>query len=518
MARIFKDSKTFVDMRLRFSPQEVQTNFQLMLSKHPSPSKETIKDFVDENFTMKDQLVDYLPQDWVENPKILSEIADKNYQHFAKELNERWKLLSRKIVNDVKDNPERTSLLYLPYPVVVPGGRFREVYYWDSFWIIRGLIHCEMYDTVKGMILNFVHLVEKYGKVPNGGRSYYLNRSQPPMLISMVKEYENATGDKNFVKSILPHLLEEFSYWQKFHSVNVSHSGKIYHMMRYNCEDVGPRPESYVEDYQLASKYCQTEDEKRDLYQELKTGAESGWDYSTRWYLNNASNVGDLEHTKTRLIVPVDLNSICASNAFILANYYDELTNDSETAENLRQIGIRLNEAINEVLWHEEDGIWYDYDLVNGIPRRYFSPSNLFPLWTQSYDPNRKDVQAKKALEYLKSQHLDKYPGGVPTTFTKSGQQWDFPNCWPPLEHVLVQGLNKTGLIEAQELAYEIAEKRVRCGYLNFLNKGHMFEKYDATSENSEGGGGEYEVQLGFGWTNGVVLDFLSMYGKRLEP
>ena len=108
------------------------------------------------------------------------------------------------------------------------------------------------------------------------------------------------------------------------------------------------------------------------------------------------------------------------------------------------------------------------------------------------------------------------FTGGLPTTATQTGQQWDFPNCWPPLEHMVVQGLEKTGLVQAKEMAFQIAERRVRGCYLNFLSKGHMFEKYDATSITKIGGGGEYEVQLGFGWTNGVILDFFDMYCDRL--
>ena len=108
------------------------------------------------------------------------------------------------------------------------------------------------------------------------------------------------------------------------------------------------------------------------------------------------------------------------------------------------------------------------------------------------------------------------FTGGLPTSVTQTGQQWDFPNCWPPLEHMVVQGLEKTGLVQAKEMAFHIAERRVRGCYLNFLSKGHMFEKYDATSITKIGGGGEYEVQLGFGWTNGVILDFMDMYCDRL--
>ncbi len=141
-------------------------------------------------------------------------------------------MLSRKISDEVRLNPELYTLIYLPHPVVVPGGRFRykqytsgiivlyigsfkvnvivallfcllyslrEIYYWDSFWIIRGLLLCGMFDTVRGMLLNFVHLVKEHGMIPNGGRTYYLNRSQPPLFIQMVDEYVKATNDFSFV-------------------------------------------------------------------------------------------------------------------------------------------------------------------------------------------------------------------------------------------------------------------------------------------------------------------------------
>ena len=153
-----------------------------------------------------------------------------------------------------------------------------------SFWIIRGLLQCEMKKTVKGILENFVHLIRQFGLIPNGGRVYYLNRSQPPMFIHMVKAYEEATGDTEFVKSILPEMLKEFEYWQAQHSINIKYNGQYYNMMRYNCEDDGPRPESYVEDFELVKKYSKgkTENEKRSLFWELKTGAETGWDYSSR--------------------------------------------------------------------------------------------------------------------------------------------------------------------------------------------------------------------------------------------
>ena len=119
--------------------------------------------------------------------------------------------------------------------------------------------------------------------IPNGGRCYYVNRSQPPLFIQMVKEYEKATGDTDFVKSIMPFMVTEFNYWQSNHLVEVNHNGKIHRMVRYNCENDGPRPESYFEDYDLAQTHTNNENERRQLYWELKTGAETGWDYSSRY-------------------------------------------------------------------------------------------------------------------------------------------------------------------------------------------------------------------------------------------
>ena len=287
-------------------------------------------------------------------------------------------------------------------------------------------------------------------------------------------------------------------------------------MFRYNCEDDGPRPESYLEDYELA-QHCKTSEEKTIMYYEMKTGAETGWDYSSRWFIDSKmTNNGTLKDTKARSIVPVDLNSIMAKNAEILGQFYD-LIGDSTKSQLFHNANQQLVQSIENVLWNEEQGVWLDFDLTSGKSRDYFCPSNVWPLWTESYDHSRKNMFTSRAMEYLKKQGLEDYEGGVPTTFSQTGQQWDFPNCWPPLEHMMVKGLENCDLVEAKDLAYELAAKRVKSCYLNYVAKGHMFEKYDATSVTKIGGGGEYEIQLGFGWTNGVVMDFLNMYAGKLS-
>ena len=115
----------------------------------------------------------------------------------------------------------------------------------------------------------------------------------------------------------------------------------------------------------------------------------------------------------------MDLNSIYAKNAFILSEYYLELNHDSEKATQLRKIGMELTEAIDNVLWNYEDGIWYDFDLINKQSRKYFTPSNLMPLWTETFNlnsQNEKNIHTEQAVKYILQQNLDDYPGGVPTT------------------------------------------------------------------------------------------------------
>jgi len=161
--------------------------------------------------------------------------------------------LGRKIKREVKDYPSRFSIVYVSHGIIVPGGRFREFYYWDSYWIQIGLLHSQMNYTVRGMIENFLEIVEneEYGFVPNGGRIYY-RRSQPPLLIPMVKnyvEYLRSSGElivKEYLDSVLPTLEKEFMFWRENRMVSVTDKNNNVHQMAiYNSTKTEPRPESY---------------------------------------------------------------------------------------------------------------------------------------------------------------------------------------------------------------------------------------------------------------------------------
>ena len=517
MASIFKDSKTFVDMKMKWNTSETLDNFDQMMNVTGSnPTVKDIQDFVDANFDPAgSEFESWYPSDWREDPMFLKGINDRYLKKWAEQLNRLWKHLGRKMKDDVKDNPEQYSIIHVPYPVIVPGGRFREFYYWDSYWIVRGLLLSEMFDTVKGMLINFLSIVDRYGMIPNGGRVYYQQRSHPPLLIPMFESYLEASDDLPFLEEYIDILEKEFQFWMSNHTKAVEKDGVTYTLATYGDFSKGPRPESYREDVNSA-QWLQTEDDKNEFYSELKAAAESGWDFSTRWFINaNGSASGNLTNTKIRHIIPVDLNAMLCWNAQLLSKFHDRL-NDSVKSERYKAIAEEWKEAIDKVLWHDEVGSWLDYDLLNNVKRDYFFPTNLSPLWTGAYYSDRKDYYVSNILKYLDKTNIKVNIGGIPATLFHSGEQWDYPNAWPPLQYMVIFGLESTGDVHAQKVAYDWAEKWVRSNFEAYTTSNAMFEKYDSTVVGETGGGGEYEVQAGFGWTNGVVMELLYKYGDRM--
>ncbi|XP_066997114.2 trehalase isoform X2 [Anabrus simplex] len=516
MAKIYSDSKTFVDMKMKYHPNETMQTFQEMMNRTlENPSIEEIKHFIDENFDPEGSEFEYWdPLDWTPKPTFLDKVIDPEYKVWAEKLHLLWKSLGRKMKDAVKDHQELYSIIYVPHPVIVPGGRFREFYYWDSYWIIRGLLLSGMTTTVKGMLENFLLIVDRFGFIPNGGRVYYAKRSQPPLLIPMIDSYVAHTHDTSFIEHNIDTMEKEFQHWIVNHTVTINKDGKKYVLARYMDQSVGPRPESYREDYESAAVF-RTDEEKENYFSELKTAAESGWDFSSRWFVLNSTNKGNITNMKIRSIIPVDLNAIIYWNAQILSEYFKMLGNIPKSTE-YRGIAEQWLDAVTKVLWHEEVGAWLDYDMINDMKRDYFYPSNIAPLWTGCYHAEQRDQYIGRILKYLERSRIMINMGGIPTTLEHSGEQWDYPNAWPPLQYIMIEGLDATGDPWARELAFKIAEKWVRSNYKAYNETEAMYEKYDATVLGGHGGGGEYETQLGFGWTNGVIMELLDKYGGNL--
>lgn len=334
MAKFWDDQKTFVDFALLYEPDQVLTEFNelnIVGDKLNDSAKAIIKEFVETHFDTNvngTEFEPWNPPDWVENPAFLAGIENPILRQFAKELHEFWFQLGRQIHEEVKTNHEKYSMYYVSHPVIVPGGRFKEFYYWDSYWIQRGLLVSNMTTTVKGMIENFFELVDQLGFIPNGGRIYY-QRTQPPLLLPMVDAYYEATKDLQFLRDNIHLMIKEYNFFLMNRTIPVevmrNDGTKVTHIMaRYNVELTEPRPESYSDDFEIVDDLDITDEEKDILYGNLKTGAESGWDFSSRWFVmpgDESIIEGNLTHTKTRDIIPVELNSFMFWNAKLLAKF-----------------------------------------------------------------------------------------------------------------------------------------------------------------------------------------------------
>lgn len=515
LAGLYNDSKTFVDLPLRQEENITLADFEDLLNKTDrNPTKHQIRNFVLEYFDEKSEgeLIEWTPTDFKDNPEFLNNICDKQLRQYASEINGIWPTLGRKVRPEVLNKPNQFSLMPVTHGFIIPGGRFKEIYYWDAYWIIEGLLISGMEETAKGMIENLIELLEKFGKIPNGSRWYYQERSQPPLLSAMMELYYEKTGNKEFLAKHIKSLEKEMNYWLDTQTVNFKKDNKMYTLLRYFAPSKGPRPESYYEDYTDAQTLDSREDHT-EFYIDIKSAAESGWDFSTRWFVSpEGDNSGNLTNIHTRYIIPVDLNAIFANALENTANFRAILNYPREAAMWTSKAE-KWKYCIEKVLWHEKDGIWYDYDMNNEKHRQYFYPSNVAPLWRNAVPEALVKKHAPKVLNYLNvSQGLD-FPGGIPASLARSGEQWDFPNVWPPEVSIVIKALENMNTNEGSQLAFQLAQNWVRICYKSFNESKQMFEKYDAEIPGNFGGGGEYNVQAGFGWSNGVVLEFLNRYG-----
>ncbi|KAF5180052.1 Trehalase [Thalictrum thalictroides] len=516
------DPKYFMDVSLKFNlVKTIEAFDKLPKLNNGSVSVHDFERFSN-NFLNKpgSDLVYHEPEDFVPEPVgFLPNVENAEVRAWALEVHSLWKNLSRRVADGVVENPELHTLLPLPKPVIIPGSRFLEIYYWDSYWVIRGLLVSKMYKTAKSIVHNLISLIDEYGYVLNGARAYYSNRSQPPLLSSMVLEIYKKTHDLALVKQSLPALLKEHQFWNSgIHKVIIQDGdkGSNYTLSRYFAMWNKPRPESSTIDKETASKLLNVS-EKQHLYRELASTAESGWDFSTRWMRNHT----DLTTLSTTSIVPVDLN------AYILKMELDivflaKTVGDKCIAEQFLKASEARGDAMNSVFWNDKKGQWLDYWLTHSNKceevhrwdarkqNQNTYASNFIPVWIELFNSDK--VIVKKLKRSLQESGL-LCDAGIATSLINSGQQWDFPNGWAPVQHMIVEGFARSGLKDARSMAEDIAVKWLKTNYAAYKKTGTMHEKYDVESCGAVGGGGEYIPQTGFGWTNGVALAFLEEFG-----
>ncbi|XP_016968444.1 uncharacterized protein LOC108036672 [Drosophila biarmipes] len=514
-SKMFPDCKHFVDMSCIFTPAQTLADFDMFSNcRKNDGSLRFLQMFVEKHFNDPgSELEPWDPPDWKAQPSFLIRISDPEIKHFGSDVNRLWRQLGRRIKDEVKENPDHYSILYTPNPFIVPSSDCREYRYWDSFWIVRGLLQCGMHQTARGMIDNYLSLVEQYGFVPGCGRIYCSGRSNPPLLIMMVKAYVEVTRDEKYALRSLPLLETEYDTFISKHSVQVK--GKT--MYQYRDSSAGPRPEAYREDLEsVASIKCPVSREV--MYTELKSASESGMDFSSRWFVTaDGSNEGTLRDTKTSAIVPVELNAIVFRSGKILAEFNRKAGN-TQKAEEYQDKACALVKAIRDNLWNAQAGIWLDYDLVNNKPRNYFCCTNFAPLWARAFPLVDTDKVSKGVMQYIRINQLDEQYGGVPHTMNKeSGQKWDYPNVFPPMMFLVVEGLDNLGTPQAKAMSKRWAHRWVKSNYAAYKYESFMFEKYFCEEFGTSGGASPEHTPVGYGWTNGVVIEFLCKYGKDIS-
>ncbi|KAF3434222.1 hypothetical protein FNV43_RR25325 [Rhamnella rubrinervis] len=513
------DPKFYVDLSLKSNLSDTENAFdKLPRSENGYVPVKDLREYIGKYFEDAGyDLVYAEPEDYVAEPEgFLPKVENPQVRAWALEVHSLWKNLSRKVSNEVRKHPEAHTLLPLPEQVMIPGSRFKEVYYWDSYWVIRGLLASKMHDTAKAIATNLISLIEEYGYVLNGARAYYTNRSQPPLLSAMVHEIYKRTGDLEFVKMSLPALIKEHHFWNSgIHKVTIQDpQACTYTLSRYYAMWNKPRPESTTIDKKFASKIPNAE--KKNFYREVASAAESGWDFSTRWMRNST----DFTTVTTTSVLPVDLN------AFILGMELDiaslaKVIGDYDISKHFFEAAQAREKAIRSVFWNAEMGQWLDYWLNDSSCKEAHEwvaqnqnekvfASNFVPLWIKSFHSDAFLVD--KVTRRLQNSGL-LCDAGIATSLTNSGEQWDFPNGWAPLQHMIVEGLARSGSKQARLLAKDIATRWIRTNYVTYKKTGTMHEKYDVQKCGDFGGGGEYKPQTGFGWSNGVVLTFLEEFG-----
>ncbi len=472
---VLADEKNIGDAKPLASPEKILKEYRLEREKP--------------NFDLKQFFFQYFALDEDKTALFKSDTSLSTQEHIEK----LWPYLERS--PSVEEDVEGYSLIDLPYPYIVPGGRFNEIYYWDSYFTMLGLQVSKKSDLIEGMVNNFSSLIDRFGHIPNGNRSYFLSRSQPPFYSLMVDLLAEEKGDEVY-KSYLPFLVKEYKFWMQGadlveqglaqkHVVTVN--GQT--VNRYYDNDPTPRQEMFHHDTELVKHSSRNEEE---FFHDMRAACESGWDFSCRWFETKT----DLNSISTSKILPVDLNCLLYHLEQTIAKAYS-LSQDLDRASEFEILSKKRKAAIQDLFWDEEQSFFFDHNFEKSKRTDVLSLAGMYPLFFKVATKN----QANHCVSQMKQHFLR--DGGVVCTPYHTGQQWDAPNGWAPLQWIVVRGLLN---YHFDELALELAKRWIKLNDNVFHRTGKLMEKYNVEDLSLLAGGGEYESQTGFGWTNGVYL------------
>jgi alpha,alpha-trehalase len=432
------------------------------------------------------------------------------------------------------------GLLFLENEYVVPGGRFNEMYGWDSYFIVLGLLRDHRLELAKGMVQNFFFEIDHYGAILNANRTYYLTRSQPPFLSSMVMaiyqaEKQAGQNDATWIAEAYRYVKKDYRMWTR----NPHLAGST-GLSRYYDFGEGPAPESLegepgyyrkvvayflrhpraangylAEDERSSSgmplgtsryavQVCDTQSQAglgcdpvrtlhlaADYFKGDRAMRESGFDVSFRFGPYGAA---------THHYAPVCLNSLLYKTEKDMEEI-SSLLGRKQEASRWRRVAKRRAARIRKFLWDATTGMFFDYDFRRGRRSRYQYATTFYPFWAGL-------ATAEEAKSVAGNLHHFEEPGGLAMSTRETGVQWDYPYGWAPIQLLAVEGLRRYGYdAEANRIAYKFLSMVLN----NFQRDGAIREKYNVVTQSSEiqiTAGYEANV-VGFGWTNGVFLQLL---------
>jgi alpha,alpha-trehalase len=416
------------------------------------------------------------------------------------------------------DQIREHGLLYVPYPYVVPGGRFNEMYGWDSYFIQLGLLRDGELELARNMADNFLYEIAHYGMILNANRTYFLTRSQPPFLTEMILGVYDKTQDRTWLRSTLPAIDRYYTFW-----TTPPHLIESIGLSRYYDLGDGPAPEvvsderdaqgrthydrvreyyrtHQVDDYDVARFYDRAADTLTDrFYKGDRSMRESGFDPSNRFGPFSAAIVD---------YAPVCLN-VLLYRMEQDAGRINTLLGQSTAAAEWQARARRRRQRVDRYLWDSQAGLYFDYNFETGRRRPYPFATTFYPLWAGLSSP----AQARRVVGNLT---MFEAPGGILTSTQTSGSQWDAPFGWAPLQLIAVGGLRRYGY---QMQADRIARKFVSLVTQDFEARHAIVEKYDVQRQSSDLASGlkfGYTTnEVGFGWTNAAILELLAGLARQ---
>jgi alpha,alpha-trehalase len=435
------------------------------------------------------------------------------------------------------DSIQPPGLLYLKNKYVVPGGRFNEMYGWDSYFIILGLLRDGRVELARGMVENFFFEIEHYGAVLNANRTYYLTRSQPPFLSSMVMAVHEAQkaarqDDRAWLETAYSYVKRDYAMWTR-----EPHLAGNTGLARYYDFGEGPAPEAVQDEadtYRQIAAYflfhqgipayadedarvpasrasgsaysvrvCGTEQSqssceparlirlKPDYYKGDRSMRESGFDISFRFGPYGAA---------THHFAPVCLNSLLFKTERDLEEMSRLLSKPSEAAQ-WQKLAEARRQAIQKYLWDERQGLFFDYNFDTEQRSTYRYASTFYPLWAGL-------ATLAQARAVVKNLNLFEKAGGIAMSLQETQAQWDYPFGWAPIQLLAVEGMRRYGHnVEADRVSAEFLSTVLR----NFMRDGTIREKYNVVTQSSDTNvrAGYAANVIGFGWTNAAFVELL---------